>query len=119
MEIDIKRDLDNLFIRYEKSLKTEVVIGKPITIGKVILVPISKVILGCDIPKGRRVYNNKKDRVVAIGARISPNAIAVIKNGEVTMLPIRKKENLDKLLKMIPEIMSKVSNPNKDSKIDN
>lgn len=110
MKINIKRGLDNLFTGIEESLKIEMVSGKPIAIGEVTLVPISKVILGCDMPSGRirMINNNKKDGEFCVGARISPNAIVVIRNNEVNTLPINDKINLDKILKMVPEIVAKV-----------
>lgn len=110
MEMNIKGDLDNLFTGLEKSLKTEIIAGKPIAIGEVILVPISKVILGCGRSNNtnRVIHNNKKGSGFCTGARISPNAIVVIRNDEVNTLPVNDKINLDKILKMIPEIVSKV-----------
>jgi len=43
------------------------------------------------------------------GARISPNAILVIKKDEVTMLPVKGKNNLDNLINMVPDIVSKIN----------
>lgn len=43
-----------------------------------------------------------------VGARITPNAMIVIKKDEVTMLPVKGKSNLDNLLNMVPEIVSKI-----------
>lgn len=109
MEINAKRDLDDLFTGLEECLKTEIIAGKPITIGEVILVPISKVILGCGISGNKKIHNNKKkDSGFGVGARISPNAIVVIRNEEVNTIPINDKINLDKILKMVPNIVSKV-----------
>ncbi|WP_234117197.1 GerW family sporulation protein [Clostridium hydrogenum] len=105
-----KRDLDDLFTGLEESLKTEIIVGKPIVIGEVILVPISKVILGCSMPNGgsRIIHNNKVNSEFSAGAMISPNAIVVIRNNGVNTLPVNDKINLDKVLKMVPEIVSKV-----------
>lgn len=111
MEINAKRDLDNLFTDFKESIKTEIIAGKPITIGEVILVPISKVILGCGMPgnTNKIIHNNKKKNSgFGVGARISPNAIVVIRDDKVNTLPINDKINLDKILKMVPGIVSKV-----------
>lgn len=110
MEMSTERDLDNLFSELEKSLKTEIIAGKPITMGDVILVPISKVILGCGMPNrgSRIIHNNKSNGEFGFGARISPNAIVVIRNNYVNTLPVNDKINLDKVLKMVPEIVAKV-----------
>lgn len=110
MEMNAKRDLDNLFTGFKESIKTEIIAGKPIAIGEVILVPISKVILGCGMQKNtdRIIHNNKDGSEFGVGARISPNAIVVIRNEEVNTIPINDKINLDKILKMVPGIVSKV-----------
>lgn len=110
MEMDAKRNFDDLITSLEEALKTEIIAGKPIVIGEVILVPISKVILGCGTPhsEGRISHNNKKDSKFGVGARISPNAIVVIRNEEVSTLPVNDKINLEKILKMVPGIVSKV-----------
>lgn len=42
------------------------------------------------------------------GARISPDAVLVIKNDDVQMLPVKKGANLSKLIEMVPEIVSKI-----------
>lgn len=110
MGMNAKRDFDNLFTRLEESLKTEIIAGKPIVIGEVTLVPVSKVILGCGMPNSGSgiIHNNKDGSGFGVGARISPNAIVVIRNNEVNTLPINDKINLDKILKMVPGIVSKV-----------
>lgn len=116
MEINAKEDLNNLFTELEESLKTEMIAGKPIIIGDVILVLISKVILGCGMPNGGSgiIHNNKDDSGFGVGARISPNAIVVIRNNQVKTLPVNDKINLDKILKMVPGIVSKVKIENED-----
>lgn len=110
MEMDAKRNFDDLITSLEESLKTEIIAGKPIVIGEVILVPISKVILGCGMPNrgSRIIHNNKGNCEFGVGARISPNAIVVIRNEEVRTIPINDKINLGKILKMVPKIVSKV-----------
>lgn len=121
MEMNIKEDVDTLFEKLKNFFQTETVIGKPIIIGEVTVVPITTIMLCCGTPHNDKLNKRKtkkEDIELGAAARINPNAIAVIKNDEVTMIPIRKKENLDKLIKMIPEIMSKVREQNKKDKID-
>ena len=43
------------------------------------------------------------------GARISPNAILVMEKDEVIMLPVKGKNNLDNLINMVPDIVSKIN----------
>lgn len=108
----VKENLDSLFGNLEKFLKTETVVGEPIVVGEVTLVPIISVMFGCGTGVGTG-HDNKGINGTGSGggggARISPNAIIVIKKDEVTMLPIKEKNNLDNLLNMVPDIVSKLN----------
>ena len=114
----VKENLETLFDKLEKFLKSETVIGQPIVIGETTLVPIVSVMFGCGTgggsgkdPKG----NDGSGSGLGSAAKIIPNAILVIKNNEVTMLPVKDKSNLDNLLNMVPEIMQKIKfHKNKD-----
>lgn len=108
----VKENLDSLFGSLEKFLKTETVVGEPIVVGEVTLVPIISVMFGCGTGSGTGNDNkgvNGTGSGGGGGARILPNAILVIKKDEVTMLPIKENNNLDNLLNMIPDIISKLN----------
>lgn len=117
----VKENLDSLFGNLEKFLKTETVVGEPIVVGEVTLVPIISVMFGCGTGGGTGKDNNGTNGTGSgggLGARISPNAILVIKRDEVTMLPIKEKNNLENLLNMVPDIVSKL-NVKKDKENNN
>ncbi|MBW9146736.1 sporulation protein [Clostridium sp. CM028] len=110
--INITENTEALFSNLEKFLKTETVVGEAIIIGETTLIPLITVSFGCGTGGG--TGNSTKDGEgsgggLGAGARITPTAILVIKNGEVTMLPIKGKCNLESLIEMVPEIVSKVS----------
>ncbi|WP_297423132.1 GerW family sporulation protein [Clostridium sp.] len=108
----VKENLDSLFGNLEKFLKTETVVGEPIVVGEVTLVPIISVMFGCGTG-GSTGHDNKGMNGTGSGggggARITPNAILVIKKDEVTLLPIKEKSNIDNLLNMVPDIVSKLN----------
>ena len=108
----IKESLDSVFTNLEKFIKTETVIGEPIVVGEVTLVPIISVMFGCGAGGGTGGDNKGMTGDGSGGgggARISPNAILVIKKDEVTMLPVKGKNNLDNLINMVPDIVSKIN----------
>ena len=112
MENSARDNIDAIFSNLEKFIKTETVIGEPITIGEVTLVPIISVMFGCGAGSGTGSDNKGMNGNGAGGggaARISPNGIVVIKNGEVSMLPVKSKSNLEALVNMVPEIVSKIN----------
>lgn len=89
----VKENLDTLFSKLEKFLRTETVVGQPIVIGETTLVPIINVMFGCGTGggEGGDKGTTGKGSGLGVGARISPNAIVVIKNDEVTLLPMKGK----------------------------
>lgn len=112
MENSARDNINAIFSNLEKFIKTETVIGEPITIGEVTLVPIISVMFGCGAGSGTGSDNkgmNGNGAGGGGGARISPNGIVVIKNGEVSMLPVKSKSNLEALVNMVPEIVSKIN----------
>lgn len=117
----IKENLDLIFGNLEKFLKTETVVGEPIVIGEVTLVPIISIIFGGGTGGGSGHDNkgmNGAGSGGGAGARILPIAILVIKKDDVTMLQIKEESNLDSLINMIPDIISKI-NENKDEEDNN
>ena len=112
MENNFKESIDSIFSNFERFIKTETVVGQPIVVGEVTLVPIISVFFGCGAGGGKGSDNKSIDSDGAGGgggARITPDAIVVIKKGEVSMLPIKSKNNLEALIEMVPEIKTKVS----------
>ena len=110
--MNIPENTEALFSSLEKFLKTETVVGEPIILGETTLIPLITVSFGCGTGGGSG--NSPKDGEgsgggLGAGAKIAPTAILVIKNGEVTMLPVKGKYNLENLIEMVPELISKVS----------
>jgi uncharacterized spore protein YtfJ len=94
----VKENLETLFQKLEKFLKTETVVGQPIVIGETTLVPIVSISFGCATGAGGGTGNDPKTGSgsgsgsgLSSAAKITPAAMLVIKNGEVTMLPIKDK----------------------------
>lgn len=107
----LKDNLDLLFSNLEKYIKSETVIGEPVIIGEITLVPIISVLFGSGV--GVEINDDKKNKNEnssggGFGGKISPNAVLVIKNDDVTMLPITEKCHLDGIFKVVPDIMNKI-----------
>lgn len=108
----INESSEVIFKELEKFLRTETVVGEPITIGDVTIVSLVSVNFGFGMGQG--TGNDKENGEgsgggVGVGAKISPDAILVINKGEVTMMPIKSGANLDKLFDKIPQLLEKIS----------
>ena len=119
MENNFKENIDSIFSNLEKFIKTETVVGEPITVGEVTLVPIISVSFGCGAGSGTGNDSkniNSNGAGGGGGAKISPNGIVVIKNGEVSLLPVKSRNNLEALINMVPEIVTKINLKKDDQK---
>ena len=115
-----KENLDTLFSKLENFLKTDTVVGEPIVVGEVTLVPIITVTFGCGSGSGDSDKKNLSGNSAAMGAcaKVTPNAIVVIKQDGVTLLPVQGRSNMDALLSMVPGIVSKFKKDIKKSDIN-
>lgn len=111
MENNFNQNIESIFSSLEKFIKTKTVVGEPIVVGDVTLIPIISVMFGCGAGGGNGTDNkgmNGAGNGGGGGAKISPNGIVVIKNGEVSMLPVKSQNNLESLISMVPEIVTKL-----------
>ena len=114
--MDIKENTEVLFSKLENFFKTETVVGKPIQIGDITLVPFITVTFGCGTGGGEGTDPKSKQEGggsgIGAGAKITPNAVLVIKEDTIQMLPIGDKSNLNKLMELVPNIVSKLKKKN-------
>jgi uncharacterized spore protein YtfJ len=107
----VNESLETLFSHLEKFLKTETVVGEPIAVGETTLIPIITVAFGCGGGGGGGRDEKGNDGMgtgVGVGAKISPDAVIVIREDAVTMLPVKSRSNIEKLVSMVPEIVKKI-----------
>ncbi len=109
---NIKESKDAVFKELEQFLKTETVVGEPINIGDITIVPLITVNFGYG--RGEALAGDKKSGEgsgggLGVGAKISPDAVLVINKGEVSMMPIKTSANFEKLIDQIPGILEKIN----------
>ena len=105
---EVSSNLEVLFNKMENFVSTKTVIGDPITIGKVILVPLIDG-AGAKQNKANKVGSDTKNGSAAgLGAKMSPSAILVINDGTVQMVNVNDQNSVNKLIDMIPSIASKI-----------
>ena len=99
-----------LFEKLEKFTRTETVIGEQIQVGNITLIPIVSVSFGLGAGGGSGGDGKEQGCGSAggTGAKIQPNAMLVIKDGEVSAIPLNSKGSFDKLFEMLPELIDKV-----------
>ena len=109
---NVSENLQSMFAKMENFISTETVVGEAVHFGDVILVPLVEVTMGMGSGLGGAAEksNGEKSGVSgggAFGARLTPAAVVVIVNGTVQLVDVKNKESVNKLIDMIPGILSK------------
>ncbi len=110
---EVSSNLEVLFNKMENFVSTKTVIGDPITIGKVILVPLIDVSFGVGVgakqnKSSKAASDTKNGSAAGLGAKMSPSAILVINDGTVQMVNVNDQNSINKLIDMIPSITDKI-----------
>ncbi|MEA1962070.1 MAG: spore germination protein GerW family protein [Bacillota bacterium] len=109
--MNLTENLKVLFEELEKFFKTETVVGEPIVVGNVTLIPIVNVSFGAGNGGGNGQDTKGNDGSgggSGAGGKIEPNAIVVVKGDDVSVMSLNGKGPMDKIIAMVPEIIGKV-----------
>jgi uncharacterized spore protein YtfJ len=98
-----------LFEKMEEFITTKTVVGDPVVLGDIVLIPLVEVTFGM----GAGIGGGKQDAKEGsggggIGARMTPSAVVVVVNGTVQMVSIKDQGSGNKLIDMIPGLLSKI-----------
>jgi len=110
----VSENLQSMFAKMENFISTETVVGEAIHFGDVILVPLVEVTMGMGSGMGGANQKSNGDKSNdsgggAFGARLTPAAVVVIVGGTVQLVDVKNKESVNKLIDMIPGILSKLN----------
>lgn len=101
--------IEGMFDKLERMVSTKTVIGDPLDVGGITLIPIMNLSFGFGGGGGSGPSDTGAGHGGGAGARMSVTAMIVIKGDEVTLLPITKRgATIDKLLDAIPDLVDKI-----------
>lgn len=108
--MEVTENLQTIFDKLKNFFHTETVVGNPITVGEITLVPIIEISFGLGSGGGSGKESKGNDNVegAGVGAKISPNAILVIKREEVSLIPLKDRGSLEKVLEMAPDLIKRI-----------
>ncbi len=112
---ETKKILDSMYGKLDNFLKTETVVGEPIVIDSIKLIPIITASFGLGGGFGEE-NKNGGGAGGGLGCKITPDAILVVKDDNVEMLPIKSKNSLEKLFEKVPDIISQFDKTEKEKK---
>ncbi|SHI83517.1 Uncharacterized spore protein YtfJ [Dethiosulfatibacter aminovorans DSM 17477] len=119
-EFNIKDNVNNVFEKLQSFMKTDTVVGEPVQIGEVTIVPFIEINFGLGTGGGGGTDKEAKGEGGGLGSggKISVSSVLVIKGDHVEMMPIKKSSSIDKLIEMVPEIMEKVDLKKKEEEAE-
>lgn len=120
MEFDFKGNIELMFEKFEKFLTEKTVIGEPMKMDNVTLIPAISISFGMGNGGGDGTDekgNGGTGSGGGIGAKITPTAMIAIRGDDVQIMPISKGHAFEKLIDMVPDLMAKLDlKKNKEDK---
>ena len=96
--------------KLEKFLTTKTVVGEPIAVGEVTLIPVQTVSFGFGTGGGEG--GSEKEKGVGggggAGANLKPIAVIAVKGSDVQVFSLGKKGAVENIAALIPEALSKM-----------
>lgn len=110
MSSGLKENFDALFGKMEDFVSTKTVVGEPIKIGEITLLPIIEVAVGVGAGASESADRKGKDSGAGgLGAKITPSAVLVINGKDVQMINIKNQDAVNKLIDMAPGVVNKLN----------
>ena len=115
MSNNLPNMLQDTISKIREMVDTNNVIGEPITVGDVTIVPVSKVSVG--FGGGGADYVKKAGTGepfgggVGGGVKVTPICFLIVKDGNVRMMPVEAPANTtaDRIVEMVPDTLDKIS----------
>lgn len=112
MAENFEKTVDSLMSAVESHLSTKTIIGEPIQYGDSMIFPMADVSFG--IAAGAFNQDKKSNGAGGVGAKMTPSAILVIKDGTSKVINIKEKDSVNKVIDMIPDVLDKIGIKKKD-----
>ena len=115
MSKNLPNMLQDTIAKIREMVDVNNVIGEPIVVGDVTIVPVSKVSVGFGGGGSDYVKNVGSNEPygggIGGGVKVTPNCILVVKDGNVRMMPVAAPANTtaDRIVEMVPDTLDKIS----------
>ena len=117
MSQNLPNMLQDTISKIREMVDVNNVIGEPIVVGDVTIVPVSKVSVGFGgggsdfVSKNPNKQDNPFGGGVGGGVKVTPICFLIVKDGNVRMMPVAAPANTtaDRVVEMIPDTLDKIS----------
>ena len=114
MSQNLPNMLQDTISKIRDMMSVNAVVGEPIVVGDVTIIPISKVSVGFGGGGADNAKAANKDAFgggMGGGVKVNPVCFLVVKDGNVRMMPVPIPANstADRILEMVPDTLDKIS----------
>ncbi len=104
-----KEALRDLLEQLESFVTTKTVVGEAIHINDTIILPLVDVSFGAAAGSGDKQLDKKGNDFVGggLGAKMSPSAVIVIKDGQTRLVNVKNQDTVTKVLDMVPDVIDR------------
>ncbi len=104
--------MDSLLKGMSSVVSAKTVVGEPVTVGDTIIVPLVDVTFGCGAGANSRDKRNAGSG--GFFGKESPNAVLVIKNGQVKLVNVKNQDTITKIVDLVPELVDRFTKPKEE-----
>ena len=104
--------VDSLLKGMNTVLGTKTVVGEATKVGDTIILPLVDVSFG--VGAGATNADKKNRGCGGFGAKMSPSAVLVIKDGTTRLVNIRNQDAVTKILDLVPDVMNHFNSKKED-----
>lgn len=104
--------VDSLMKGMNGILSSKTVVGEATKVGDTIILPLVDVSFG--VGAGSGTGDKKNNGAGGFGAKMSPTAVLVIKNGSTKLVNIKNQDAVTKVLDLVPDIVDKFASKGND-----
>ena len=117
MSKNLPNMLQDTISKIREMVDVNNVIGEPIAVGDVTIIPVSKVSVGFGgggsdfVSKNANHHENPFGGGVGAGVKVTPIAFLIVKDGNVRMMPVATPANStpDRIVELVPETLDKLA----------
>ena len=116
MSNNLPNMLNSTITKIREMVDSNSVVGEPINVANVTLIPISKISVGLAgagsdfVSKNANRHENPFGGGVGAGIKVTPIAFLIIKDGNVRMVPVAlpASTTADRIVEMVPDTLDKI-----------
>ena len=96
-------------------LSSHTVVGEPAKIGDTLILPLVDVSFGVGAGAGKA--ERKDNGSGGFGAKMSPSAVLIIRDGQTKLVNIKNQDAVTKILDLVPDVVNRFTKGNADDGI--